>query len=162
MGGEANPAPEAVETIRRAIAEDAYVFLDDDSDHFVAEAVLFGFAGALLQSFAKGFTEQARARSEGWGRVVADWLSDGIEHVLRRGADRGTQDAMGAAIEAEPLLSEARAVAAERSADEIDVFAAASEAALVEALRERQLTSKEAARVAAEVRRAAMEAIQGG
>lgn len=164
MTAEPNATAEAIDAIRAVIADDAYVFLDDEADHFVAEAFLIAVASLLIQSFAKGFTDRARERSETWGRELADWLADGVERVLDvagEGRPAASDDAAAAAAEAEPLVSAARAAAAESSREQIEVYAAAIEAALAEALCERELTAAAAARIAAQVREAGMKAIRG-
>jgi hypothetical protein len=163
MTTEPNATAQAIEAIRVVIADDAYVFLDDEADHFVAEAFLIAVATLLIQSFAKGFTDRASQRSETWGRELADWLADRVERVLGVAGDdtlAAPGDTAAAAVAAEPLVSAARAAAAGSSREEIDVYATASEAALAEALRERGLTAAAAARIAAEVREAGIKAIR--
>jgi hypothetical protein len=146
---------QAVAAIAASLGEDAYLFLSDDSDHFLAEAALAAIAGALLSSFLKGFSEAAQARSEAWGKDLANFLGDRVEKGLARVREKR-------APEADSVAEETRVVARDATAAQATLWASTSEHALAGALQGYELTPRAAERAAATARQAGLELIGWG
>jgi hypothetical protein len=147
----------AVATIASSLGEDAYLFLSDDADHFLAEAALAAIAGALLSSFLKGFTEAAQERSEQWGKGLATFLADRVDKGLERVREKGEP-----AADAEAAVTDTRAVAQGATAAQATLWSTTSEHALAGALEGCELTPRAAERAASTARHAGLELIGWG
>jgi hypothetical protein len=146
---------QAVAQIASSLGEDAYLFLSDDGDHFLAEAALAAIAGALLSSFLKGFTAAAQERSEQWGKDLANFLADRVDSGLARVRDKGEP-------EADAVAAETRVVAHHATAAQATLWATTSEQALAGALAGYELTPRAAERAASTARQAGLELVGWG
>lgn len=146
---------QAVAQIASSLGEDAYLFLSDDADHFLAEAALAAIAGALLSSFLKGFKEAAEARSEEWGKGLANFLADRVDQGLARVREKRGP-------EVDPVVEETHAVAKEATAAQATLWATTSERALAGALAGYELTPRAAERAASTARQAGLELVGWG
>lgn len=127
---------EAVDRTREALGTDAYLLIEGEERHFLAEAALTALASTVLTASLKGLVASAEGRAEQRGREVGAWVLDRAERVLGLGQDP----------ELEAAAAEAQAAGGDPDA---------AEAALAAGLREEGFLAEAAERVAAAARAAA-------
>jgi hypothetical protein len=152
---------DAISSVRPILGEDAYLFLEDDSRHFIDQAVMLAISSALLQSFVTGLLLGFRDQAQKLGKDLAARLARDVED-----AAAGVSDATLAKAKADRLaqevdvsISEARKEREKNNEVDVERYAAASEEALMLVLRDRGYTKAAARRLASGVRRAAMAAV---
>ena len=153
---------QAISSVGTLLGEDAYLFLEDDARHFISEAVMAAISTALLQSFLIGLLLGLRGQAQKLGEHLATRLAKDVESAVAGVSDTISGRAAAKDLKADVVSSIADIDRAGREArsQEIERYASASEAALIMALRDRGFTATAARRLASNVRRSALAAIE--